>query len=172
MSDLPKDKLPKQEKKVVKLPADGTRGKEKAGRTKDPMSNVFGLDDHGFSEDHTGGMTPNTYQLGPLKQFPVSAVSHILKEEINNNLHDEKYDVQHCRHLTLMLCEEIRNRVKELLIPRFKTVVLVHIGQLNGQGMQISSRCLWDPSFDTFTSYSFKNSSLFCSATVYGVYFE
>ncbi|MEQ2194694.1 Dynein light chain Tctex-type 5-B [Xenoophorus captivus] len=114
----------------------------------------------------------NTYQLGPSKQFPVSAVSDILKEETNNNLQEVKYEAQRCRELTLTLCEGIRNRVKELLIPRYKTVVLVHIGQLNGQGMQISSRCLWDPSSDTFTSYSFKNSSLFCSATVFGVYFE
>lgn len=66
----------------------------------------------------------------------------------------------------------IRARVKDLMIPRYKIVVLVHIGQLTGQSMQISSRCLWDASNDTFASYSFKNSSLFGVATVYAVYFE
>ncbi|XP_047224462.1 dynein light chain Tctex-type 5-B-like isoform X1 [Girardinichthys multiradiatus] len=145
-----------------------------SGLRNSPVSTGFSLDEQGNIEDptNTAAVMENTYQLGPSKQFPVSAVSDILKEETNNNLQEVKYEAQRCRELTLTLCEGIRNRVKELLIPRYKTVVLVHIGQLNGQGMQISSRCLWDPSSDTFTSYSFKNSSLFCSATVFGVYFE
>lgn len=66
----------------------------------------------------------------------------------------------------------IRARVKELMIPRYKIVILVHIGQLTGQSMQISSRCLWDTSNDTFASHFFKNSSLFGVASVYAVYFE
>ncbi|XP_012716399.2 tctex1 domain-containing protein 1-B [Fundulus heteroclitus] len=171
MADLVKDKPQKHEKKVEKLPTDGTRSKEKAGRTKDPAITAPGVDEQG-DDQGTAGMMENTYQLGPSGQFPVSAVSNILKEEITNTLQEEKYEAQRCQDLALTLCEGIRNRVKELLIPRYKTVVLVHIGQLNGQGMQISSRCLWDPSCDTFTSYSFKNSSVFCSGTVYGVYFE
>lgn len=66
----------------------------------------------------------------------------------------------------------IRERVKALKTPRYKIVVLVTIGQLNGQNMQICSRCLWDATNDTFASYSFKNSSLFGVASVYAVYFE
>lgn len=66
----------------------------------------------------------------------------------------------------------IRARVKDLMIPRYKFVVLVHIGQLCDQSMQISSRCLWDSTNDTFATYSFKNSSLFGVGTVYAVYYE
>lgn len=66
----------------------------------------------------------------------------------------------------------IRARVKELMIPRYKVVVLVHIGQLTGQSMKITSRCLWDASTDTFASYSFKNSSLCGVGTVFAVYLE
>lgn len=66
----------------------------------------------------------------------------------------------------------IRARVKDLMIPRYKIVVLVHIGQQAGQSMQMSSRCLWDATTDSFACYSFTNSSLFGVATVYGVYFE
>lgn len=76
--------------------------------------------------------------------------------------------------LILLICplQVIRARVKDLMIPRYKIVVLVHIGQLTGQSMQISSRCLWDAANDTFASYSFKNSSLYGVATVYAVYIE
>lgn len=62
--------------------------------------------------------------------------------------------------------------MKDLLIPRYKIVVVVHIGQLSGQSMQVSSRCLWDTSSDTSASYFFKNSSLFGGANVYAVYYE
>lgn len=70
------------------------------------------------------------------------------------------------------VCQVIRARVKDLMIPRYKIVVLVHIGQLCDQSMQISSRCLWDSTNDTFATYSFKNSSLFGVGTVYAVYYE
>lgn len=140
------------------------------------------------------------WSTGPYKPFPITTISHILKEEITHRLRDVQYDPVSSREMTLTLCEVgenaadfflipsehlpkserffltllkvIRTRMKEFMISRYKTVILVHIGQLNGQGMQISSRCLWDPNFDTFVSHSFKNTSLFCSATVYGIYFE
>uniref|UniRef100_A0A8C6LLW9 Tctex1 domain containing 1 n=1 Tax=Nothobranchius furzeri TaxID=105023 RepID=A0A8C6LLW9_NOTFU len=63
-------------------------------------------------------------------------------------------------------------RVKELRIPRFKIVVLVYISQPKDQGMQISSRCLWDATTDTFTSHSFRNSSLLAVGSIYAVYHE
>lgn len=73
---------------------------------------------------------------------------------------------------TASLLQVIKARVKDLVLPRYKIVVVTHIGQLNGQGMQIGSRCLWDPTTDTFASYVFQNTSLFALATVYAVYFE
>lgn len=72
----------------------------------------------------------------------------------------------------VFLLQVIKARVKDLMIPRYKIVVVTHIGQLNEQSMQIGSRCLWDPASDTFASYVFKNASLFALAVVYAVYFE
>lgn len=72
----------------------------------------------------------------------------------------------------VFLPQVIKARVKDLMIPRYKIVVVTHIGQLNEQSMQIGSRCLWDPASDTFSSYVFKNTSLFALANVYAVYFE
>ncbi|XP_007554967.1 PREDICTED: tctex1 domain-containing protein 1-A-like [Poecilia mexicana] len=173
MSEPLKDKPQKAEKKI-KIHPEGSRAKEKTGRIKDPAStHVMHVDEHvTHHEDAAATTSPNTYQLGPYKLFPITTISYILKEEITHCLRDMQYEPLHSREMTLTLCEVIRTRVKELMIPRYKTVILVHIGQLNGQGMQISSRCLWDPNFDTFVSHSFKNTSLFCSATVYGIYFE
>lgn len=66
----------------------------------------------------------------------------------------------------------IKTQVKDLMIPRYKLIVIVHIGQLKSQSILIGSRCLWDPKSDTFSSYVFRNSSLFALASVYAVYFE
>ncbi|XP_009873535.1 PREDICTED: tctex1 domain-containing protein 1 [Apaloderma vittatum] len=89
----------------------------------------------------------------PPERFPVSEVDVILKDVV-------------------FLLQVIKARVKDLMIPRYKIVVVTHVGQLKEQSMQIGSRCLWDPASDTFSSYVFKNASLFALANVYAVYFE
>lgn len=66
----------------------------------------------------------------------------------------------------------IRSRVKELQIPRFKVITVVTIGSVNGQGMTVGSRCLWDAAVDMQSSFEFKNQHLFAVGIVYGVYTE
>lgn len=51
-------------------------------------------------------------------------------------------------------------------------ITLITIGSVNGQGMTVGSRCLWDASVDTHSSYEFKNKHLFAVGIVYGVYAE
>ncbi|KAI3374407.1 hypothetical protein L3Q82_006233 [Scortum barcoo] len=177
MSDVTKDKSQRRDKRAGKVPLEGShgaRGKETAGRTKDSISTVSCIDELGHHDDNARmAMTmENTYQLGPYKRFPAAAVTDILKDVLTSYLQEEKYEVEWSQKMTKTICEVIRARVKDLMIPRYKIVVLVHIGQLTGQSMQISSRCLWDASNDTYASYSFKNSSLFGVATVYAVYLE
>ncbi|XP_037828924.1 tctex1 domain-containing protein 1-B-like isoform X2 [Kryptolebias marmoratus] len=167
-ADLLKDKQVK-EKKAGRLPADG---KETTGKMKKSEGTALSLDEH--NEDFALKAVPeeNTYQLGPTKRFPVSDATAILREALSSFLKEERYEVQRARELSLTLSAVIRERVKALRTPRYKLVVLVTVGQLNGQGLEIGSRCLWDVTHDTFASYSFKNSSLFGVASVFAVYFE
>uniref|UniRef100_A0A8V0ZZ12 Dynein light chain Tctex-type family member 5 n=1 Tax=Gallus gallus TaxID=9031 RepID=A0A8V0ZZ12_CHICK len=109
---------------------------------------------------------------GPPERFPVAAVDAILKAVLEGCLRERRYEPGLCREMAATVGEVIKARVKDLVLPRYKIVVVTHIGQLSGQGMQISSRCLWDPATDTFSSYVFKNTSLFALAVVYAVYFE
>lgn len=66
----------------------------------------------------------------------------------------------------------VKARVKDLMIPRYKIIVTISIGQLAEQTVRMVSRCLWDATNDTFSSYVFKNNSLFAVSNVYAVYFE
>ena len=114
----------------------------------------------------------NTFKMAPDRKFPEGDVRSILKEILTERLTAAKYDADQCRQLSKSISDTVKNRVKELNIHRYKIICLVHIGQLGNQAMRIGSRCLWDTSHDTFASFEFKNSSLFASAIVYGIYFE
>ncbi|NWV83178.1 TC1DB protein, partial [Dasyornis broadbenti] len=109
---------------------------------------------------------------GPARRFPVAAVDGILRDVVGSALREQRYDPGPCREAAKDIAEVVKARVKDLVVPRYKIVVVTHIGQLAEQGLHIGSRCLWDPASDTFSSYVFKNTSLFAVTNVYGVYFE
>ncbi|XP_075011660.1 dynein light chain Tctex-type 5 [Calonectris borealis] len=119
-----------------------------------------------------GGAAGSDPRSGPPRHFPVAAVDDILKDVLGSYLREQPYEPARCRDMAKDIAEVIKARVKDLMIPRYKIVVVTHIGQLNEQSMQIGSRCLWDPASDTFSSYVFQNTSLFALANVYAVYFE
>ncbi|XP_069088584.1 dynein light chain Tctex-type 5 [Pleurodeles waltl] len=177
MSEIAKDKAARFLKKrgsVSSLSSHDVRAKESFGKTKDSMSTVSYIDEPGHHDDipRPAVQMENTYQLGPTKRFPVATVNNILKDVLTSYLQEEKYEAELCRQMTKTISEVVKARVKELMIPRYKIIVLIHIGQLNDQSMRIGSRCIWDPAYDTFSSYAFKNSSLFAVANVYAVYYE
>jgi hypothetical protein len=119
-----------------------------------------------------GTKIENTYRMQPSRSFPSGQVQLIIRQLLEKYLEHEQYKPELCRQMSKSLSEVIRARVKDLMVPRYKIVCLVHIGQLGEQCIRIGSRCLWDSSCDTFASYEFKNSSLFAVCTVYAVYAE
>ena len=48
----------------------------------------------------------------------------------------------------------------------------VTLGQKKGQAMRIVSRCLWDPTTDSFASEYAENETMYCVCQVYGLYYE
>ncbi|XP_049631412.1 dynein light chain Tctex-type 5 [Suncus etruscus] len=144
------------------------------GRPKNSMNDASHPDESSQRSDvsHLPIKMENTYQLGPARLFPTVVVKNLLKDVLTNSLEEEHYEPEFCRQMTKTISEVIKGRIKDLNIPRYKLIVLVHIGQLKKQGILIGSRCLWDPKNDTFSSYVFRNASLFALASVYAVYFE
>ncbi|XP_056149804.1 dynein light chain Tctex-type 5 [Lampris incognitus] len=172
-----KEKASRPNKKRDSLSSLGShevKAKETSPKTKDSISTVSYIDDPGHHDDNTRTVVQmeNTYQMEPYKRFPASIVNDVLKDVLTSYLQEIKYEAELCRQMTKTISEVIKARVKDLMIPRYKIIVLINIGQLCEQNMCIVSRCLWDASKDTFSSYTFKNSSLFAVANVYAVYFE
>ncbi|NWH84201.1 TC1DA protein, partial [Aegithalos caudatus] len=105
-------------------------------------------------------------------RFPAAAGDEILRDVVGSALGQRRYEPGPCREAARDIAEVVKARVKALAVPRYKLVVVAHVGQLGGQSLQVGSRCLWDPQSDTFSSYTFQNSSLFAVTVVYGVYSE
>nr|XP_054764806.1 uncharacterized protein LOC129271496 [Lytechinus pictus] len=116
----------------------------------------------------------STYQLEPAELFSnYSTIIHdIIESAVERRLRGMKYDPKLCSREAKELSEIIKEGVKTLDIGRYKLITMVNIGQMQGQRTQIVSRNSWDPVRDSFVSYSFQNGSVFCVATIYGVYFE
>ncbi|XP_038650380.1 tctex1 domain-containing protein 1 [Scyliorhinus canicula] len=177
MSDIAKDKAARLLKKTgsfSSLSSYDVKVKENMRKQKDSMSTVSYMDDPGHHDDlpRPAQQMENTYQLHPAKYFPGATVNNILKDVLASYLQEEKYEPELCRQMTKTISEVIKARIKDLMIPRYKIIVLIHIGQLNEQSIRVGSRCLWNSSTDTFSSFSFCNRSLFAVANVFAVYFE
>ena len=66
-------------------------------------------------------------------------------------------------------------KAKEALVnsrkdPRYKFVVQTTVGENNGQGMKVQSRCVWDEDTDDVAYVSFKNDSIFVIVIAFAVY--
>ncbi|CEL97936.1 unnamed protein product [Vitrella brassicaformis CCMP3155] len=116
-----------------------------------------------------------TYRTEPAEneKFLPSKVERVIRQVMEDKLTDKQYHQDEAKIWTLELCNEIKQAVKEKLeIPRFKLIVQVVIGENSGQGIRVASKCLWDINLDNWSSFSYKNDSLFAVGMVFGCYYE
>ena len=57
-------------------------------------------------------------------------------------------------------------------IDRYKYVTVVNVGPTANTELIVASRCLLNPEYDTFASYTFNEHGLFAVAVVYAIYRE
>ena len=85
-------------------------------------------------------------------------------------LDNKEYCEDSAKEWITSIGNSIKSEIKCLMVPRYKIVVQVTIGQMKDQGVSVASRCLWDITFDNYTSVNFTNSSLWANVMVFGVY--
>lgn len=115
-----------------------------------------------------------TYETQPdeTKKFCSEKAERILKETLESHLQKTKYDAEHCSQLAHNLCSVIKARIKEEGYERYRLIAQVIIGQDTEQGVQLASRCLWNPRSDNFAAATYRNSSLYSIGIVYGLYLD
>lgn len=114
----------------------------------------------------------NTYRMEPLSRFSEPKVKEVIEDVLDQNLNGHTYEAVFCQEMSKKLSDIIKQRVKFLGFSRYKFICIVHMGQVNNQGMRIGSRCLWDQKFDNVAEGYFRNGDLFAVATVFGLYCE
>ncbi|XP_045161017.1 dynein light chain Tctex-type 5-A-like [Mercenaria mercenaria] len=123
----------------------------------------------------SAGMIPEkepSYRMEPAKKFSSAAAEKVIKEVLDEAFDGLKYNPKQCSKLIKALSDEIKDRVKLLGYDRYKIVCIMALCQRSEQAAVCSSRCILDKANDTYATYTFKNESLICSATVYGIYRE
>lgn len=114
----------------------------------------------------------NTYKLFPDAKMSTKKVETSVEKVLREQFANEVYERTRCMEKCRSICQLIKEKVKELGMSRYKLVVVAHVGENKSQGVQITSRCVWNDNFDDFVTVHFTNSSLFVQATVYALYAE
>lgn len=85
---------------------------------------------------------------------------------------DKEYDHAQAKGWAEEIVGQVKQQVKQLNIPSYKIVVQSVIGQVEGQGVRVASKCLWDETNDNYATFTYSNASLFCTGIVFGIYYE
>mmetsp|Transcript_26870 Transcript_26870/g.86805 ORF Transcript_26870/g.86805 Transcript_26870/m.86805 type:complete len:124 (-) Transcript_26870:495-866(-) len=115
----------------------------------------------------------NTYNTRPPfnQKFKPTAVKVLIGAVMSERLADKAYSSEAAAQWSREISDEIKTRIKsEFDLPRYKLVVQVLIGEQRGEGIRYGGRCLWDPNTDAYAEDTYRNDSLFCVASAYGVY--
>lgn len=142
---------------------------------RDPLLDLIKEDSEpsGSNRHHRNAKQENTYRLEPQKTFPYYKAKALMTDLLQSTLGGiTTYDPDQCAQLATDLSGKIKNLAKDLKIPRYKLVSLIHIGQKQEQGLMIGSRCVWNTDHDTFTTAQFVSPCLYAVAILYASYFE
>lgn len=123
----------------------------------------------------SAGLIPEkepTYRMEPTRKFSSASAEKVVKEVMNEAFEGMKYNPKTCSKLIKSLSDEIKERIKLLGYERYKVICTISLCQRTEQAAVCSSRCVLDKVNDTYATYTFKNESLICNATVYAIYRE
>uniref|UniRef100_A0A672YR70 Tctex1 domain containing 2 n=1 Tax=Sphaeramia orbicularis TaxID=375764 RepID=A0A672YR70_9TELE len=104
-------------------------------------------------------------------RFKPAVVKEYIREIVRDRLSGVRYNPEEVPELYInWLCSVSVST--DAGLDRYKLVVQVVIGEQRGQGVKMSSRCLWDADTDNYAEDVFMNvSNMFCVAAVFGSYY-
>lgn len=163
----------KASRSSVSIPALQDAGNAKfAATAASAASNSVGENASLYAVEHFA-MVENTYKMEPNDLFLTGKARGIIREVLEENLQSKSYVAEESKKLSIEISEEIKRKMKiEASVERYKLVCVVWIGQMLGQGVHITSRCLWNAHFDNFAQESYRNDHIFAQASVFAVFVE
>lgn len=99
-------------------------------------------------------------------------VKEIITEILHTNLEGVSYDHKECKNKSSELSCEIHDRLKKLSQNNYKITVLIYLGEIRDEGIEVSSQCIWDSKCDCVVISCFKNETLFAIASVFASHLD
>ena len=69
-------------------------------------------------------------------RFKVPTVQKILADTMKQHLTGVRYNADQCSQLTRQLVDEVKQKLKDLNLPRYKFIVNAVMGELKGEGVR------------------------------------
>ncbi|XP_059160713.1 dynein light chain Tctex-type protein 2B-like [Physella acuta] len=113
----------------------------------------------------------NTYRLEPKDPVSVSTLKKIIADTLAENLTGRTYSAD-SGVFAKILAEKIKQKAKDLGIPRYKYVCTVVLGSREHASISMTSRCVWNKDTDTFAEAIYEKDGLYACGVIYGVYTE
>ncbi|KAM3729030.1 Dynein light chain Tctex-type protein 2B [Dirofilaria immitis] len=104
------------------------------------------------------------------EKFRATVGRRILEEVLAENLAGHIFESNNAEQLSNSLADKIRNRLKELNLPKYKYIIQVILGEERGQRVRAHGACMWDSDTDSAAHHVYSNEHLFCEATIFAVF--
>eukprot|EP00428_Durinskia_dybowskii_P063003 CAMPEP_0170381090 /NCGR_PEP_ID=MMETSP0117_2-20130122/14223_1 /TAXON_ID=400756 /ORGANISM="Durinskia baltica, Strain CSIRO CS-38" /LENGTH=171 /DNA_ID=CAMNT_0010636637 /DNA_START=91 /DNA_END=604 /DNA_ORIENTATION=+ len=107
----------------------------------------------------------NSYVIHPeyKNKFRPGPAREIIQRVLTDKLEKATYNMETTQALTKQVADEIKNRLKDQMKPRYKIIVQVAIGEQRGQGVRMGSRSFWDSDTDSYASETYQNEAFSAS---------
>lgn len=116
----------------------------------------------------------NTYKMEPDEstRFNADKAKQIIESTFAHYLKDRKYDPKTFPQLCKTLADLLKERVKGNDTKRFKIVTSVSILENKEQCAVCASRCIWDTTFDNFSTATYNGLDFSAIGSVFALYYE
>ena len=101
-----------------------------------------------------------------------SRIRELTQQILLKHLSNMEYDHDICGEKCRTISKAIEKGVKSLFRAQYKVTALVYIGAIRDRGIEISSRCMWNPDTDSFALATYANGSLLATGIVFATLFS
>jgi hypothetical protein len=98
-------------------------------------------------------------------------VKTIIQQTLYERLDQAIYDKDQAPGWAHEIAEEIKKKLLEMELSRYKYIVNVTILENKGAGARMQVNCLWDSDTDNLAQETFSNETIICVVMAFGVYF-
>ncbi|XP_068676598.1 dynein light chain Tctex-type 5-like [Montipora capricornis] len=101
-----------------------------------------------------------------------SRIRELTHQILLKHLRSVEYNHSVCGEKCRIIGKAIESGVKSLFRVQHKITALVYIGAIRDRGIEVSSRCIWNPDTDVFVMATYSNESLFATGIVFATLFN